>query len=54
MADTPALITINDAISRHILKFKTTEDAGSYEHACECLKSWNLYHGNEVNVRRYQ
>jgi hypothetical protein len=54
MADTPALITINDAISRYILKFKkTTEDAVIYtEHACECLKSWNLYHGNEVNVEK--
>jgi hypothetical protein len=54
MADTPALITINDAIARYLLKYKrTTEDAVIYtEHACECLKSWNLYSGNNINIEK--
>jgi hypothetical protein len=54
MAQTSALLTVNDIIARFLLKYrKTTDDAVIYtEHACECIKSWNLYHGNEVTTEK--
>lgn len=54
MADSPSLVTINDIVTRYLLKYKrSTDDAVIYtEHAAECIKAWHLYHGNEVNIEK--
>ena len=56
MADTPALITINDVVTRYLLKYrKTLDDAVIYtEHAAECLKSWQLYSDSKVNIEKVE
>jgi len=42
---TPALISVNEAVSRYLLKYKlSTEDAFIYtEHACDVLRELHLY-----------
>jgi hypothetical protein len=54
MASTSALLTINDVIDRFLLKYKkTTEDAVIYtEHACNCVRDFSLYHGNEITTAK--
>ena len=54
MAASNALRTIEEIVTDFLLKYKkTTEDVIIYtSHACECVKLWNLYHGNEVTTAK--
>lgn len=54
MANTPALLTLNEVVTRFLLKYKkSTEDAVTYtELAANCVRDWQLYHGNEVTVAK--
>jgi hypothetical protein len=56
MADTTAFLTLNDIVTRFLLKYKRSlDDAVIYtEHACECVKAWHLYHNNEVNIEKVE
>ena len=50
MAYTDALLDIETVVTRFLLKYKkTTEDYVIYlEHACNCVRDFNLYHSNEI------
>ena len=54
MAHTPALLTIEESVTRFLLKYKkTTEDYILFlEHACNAIRDFNLYHSNEVNTTK--
>jgi len=50
MAKTDALISVDDVVSRFLLKYKkTTDDAFIYlEHACNCIRDFCLYDSNQL------
>ena len=54
MAQTSALLTLEQVVTRYLLKFKRpTEDAITYtEHAANCVRDWNLYNGNKVTTAK--
>jgi len=54
MATTNALLTLEQVVSRFLFKYKRPlEDALLYtEHAADCVKDYQLYHGNDVTVAK--
>jgi hypothetical protein len=54
MADTTTLITVEEAVTRFMLKNKKqTEDYTSYlEHACDCLRQFRTYDSKEARSEK--
>jgi hypothetical protein len=54
MADTSALLTVEGVTTRYLLKYKKpSEDYILYlEHACNCIRDFSLYHGNELTTEK--
>lgn len=52
--DTSALITIDEAVSRYLLKYrKTTDDYAIYlEHAANCLRDYMIYDAKEARSEK--